>query len=272
MSSKSTTPQWRQRLDRIDSPVESIRFPELKEVTLDQDEEWCEVVIDGKPRRVRFHDYDKIYRVPGLYEKLFYDRLECNSPERVVGLLEDVISDVDDDIEQMRVLDVGAGNGIVGEELASCGADKLFGIDIIPEAKDAALRDRPDVYDGYMVADLTDFPEQLEERLRRDDLNCLTTVAALGYGDIPPRAFIKALDMISTPGWLAFNIKEDFIAERDNSGFCKLIRQLSKSEVIQIQAYRRYRHRLSLSGEPLHYVGMVARKLRDVPDRYLQIQ
>ena len=35
-------------------------------------------------------------------------------------------------------------------------------------------------------------------------------------------------------------------------------------EIIQIQAYRRFRHRLSSSGQPPYYVAVVARKLRDV--------
>ena len=37
--------------------------------------------------RLRFHDYGSIYERPGLYEYLFYDLLECRSPERGVGLL-----------------------------------------------------------------------------------------------------------------------------------------------------------------------------------------
>jgi hypothetical protein len=42
-----------------------IRFPDSNE-TADQDEEFCEVVLDGEVRRIRFHDYDEIFDVPGL--------------------------------------------------------------------------------------------------------------------------------------------------------------------------------------------------------------
>ena len=59
---------------------------------------------------------------------------------------------------KLRVLDVGAGNGMVGEELDRMGARHIVGVDIIPEAKEAAERDRPGVYDDYFVVDLTDVP------------------------------------------------------------------------------------------------------------------
>ncbi len=260
---------WRQSLDRIDSHVEEIRFPEVDEARVSQDRETCEVVVDGKRLRVRFHDYDEVFRIPGLYEKLFYEELECCSPSRVVGLLEEVLEDDDEATDGLAVLDVGAGNGMVGEEFEVRGVRKIVGVDIIEEAKEAALRDRPEVYDDYHVTDLTDLPEPLEERLREENLNCLSTVAALGFGDIPAEAFLKALDVIETPGWIAFNIKEDFLREADTTGFCELIRALAREEIIQIQAYRRYRHRVSITGEPLYYVAMVAKKLRDVSDHLM---
>ena len=93
-----------------------IRFPK-PDLDLDQDEEFCEVKIDGTWERIRFHDYDKIYSLPGLYEALFYRKLKCCSPSRVVGLLDDVMSDFPQDPTDLRVLDVGAGNGMVGQEL-----------------------------------------------------------------------------------------------------------------------------------------------------------
>jgi len=57
----------------------------------DQDAEWCEVELPEGRFRVRFHDYAAIYAVPGLYERLFYDELDCSSPRTVRGLLEDVM-------------------------------------------------------------------------------------------------------------------------------------------------------------------------------------
>lgn len=259
-------PRWLDRFSDLDCRVEEIRFGPQDSYVPTQDREWCEVVVDGKPRRVRFHDYGEVYKIPGFYETLFYERLKCCSPSRVVELLEDVMSQFGEELSELGVLDVGAGNGMVGDELEARGVDQIVGLDIIPEAREAADRDRPDVYEDYLITDLTDLPESDEELLRSKALNCLSTVAALGFGDIPAAAFAKAMDLIEVPGWLAFNIKEAFLDESDSTGFCKLIHQLSRERIIQIQAYRRYRHRLSIAGEPLYYVAVIAKKLGDLPD------
>jgi SAM-dependent methyltransferase len=254
---------WRNRLRRIACEVEDVRIPNSVE-SVDQDEEWCEITVDGEKREVRFHDYSDVFGIPGLYEELFYCKLECCSPSYVSNLLESVVRENGDHPEGFRVLDVGAGNGMVGEELKNLGVDSVIGIDIIRAAKDATDRDRPEVYDDYLVADLTDLPEDEKQQLLRADVNCLTTVAALGFGDIPPLAFAKSLDLISTPGWLAFNLKEDFIRERDTSGFSRLIRKLNRDGYIQTLCNRRYQHRISTTGKPLYYVAVIARKIKDL--------
>jgi len=254
---------WQNRLEQIDSEVDDIRFIDTIN-GVEQDEERCEIVARGEKRQIRFHDYAAVFRTPGLYEELFYDRLECCSPSYISNLLESVVHESGERLEDFCVLDVGAGNGMMGDELQDLGVRSIIGIDIIPEAKEATNRDRPDVYDDYRVTDLTDLPEVQEERLRRADANCLTTVAALGFGDIPPLAFAKALDLIATPGWLAFNLKESFLREQDESGFSKLIRRLNRDGFIQTLCYRRYQHRISISGEPLFYVAVIAKKLKDL--------
>ncbi len=263
------TPRWRSRIEGVDCPVDGIRMPKMDAYCPTQDREWCEVIIDGHARRMRFHDYAELYKIPTLYEELFYGKLKCCSPDRVVGLLEDVMTDFAQDPSNLCVLDLGAGNGMVGDELVARGVRRLVGIDISQEARDATDRDRPGLYEDYLVTDLTNVPENEEELLRARKFDCLCCVAALGFGDIPAKAFAKALDLIETQGWLAFNIKESFLSERDDSGFAELIRELGRREIIQIQAYRRYQHRLSVTGEPLYYVAVIARKLCDLPDDIL---
>lgn len=270
MSTLASHEIWHKRLRKIDNRVKEIYIPEVIETETDQDEEWCEVVADNKTRRIRFHDYDQVFQIPGLYEKLFYDTLECCSPSYVVNLLESVADEWESDLKSFKVLDVGAGNGMVGDELRHHGVRKVVGIDIIKEAKQATLRDRPGVYDDYCISDLTALSKNDENKLREHKLNCMTTVAALGYGDIPPLAFLQALDLISTPAWLAFNIKEDFLHERDQSGFSRLIRQLIQEDHILPLCYRRYRHRLSIAGDPLFYVAMIAKKTKPVPSELFE--
>lgn len=245
-------------------------LPDLEgDQQLDQDEEWCEALVDGQRLRVRFHDYHLIYEIPGLYERIFYDVLECSSPGVIRTLLSRVLAEQGMDPADLRVLDVGAGNGMVGEEIRALGAGTIHGIDIIEEASAAAVRDRPAVYDDYLVADLTDLTREQREALVADDLNTMTTVAALGFGDMPPEAFAVAFNLISTPGLLVFTIKEDFVAADDSSGFNRLIQRMFAEQVIVPLAEEHYRHRLSVRGEPLHYVAFVARKMSDIPDAWL---
>jgi SAM-dependent methyltransferase len=232
---------------------------------LAQDEEWYELSVDGETRRVLFHDYAQTYSVPGVYERLFYDELKCVSPSTVCGLLEEHVASEGRDPAELRVLDVGAGNGMVGEQLAEMGAEQIVGVDIIEEAAEAAERDRPGVYDDYLVVDLSDLPDAEREQLRSRDLNCLTSVAALGFGDIPPAAFAEAYNLVEEGGPVGFSIKEEMLSGEDSSGFSRLIDEAIGDGALEIKVERRYRHRLALNGEPLYYVAMVAEKARDLP-------
>ena len=46
----------------------------------------------------------------------------------------------------------------------------------------------------------------------------------------------------------------------------ELIDEMNKRGIIHVYAYRRYRHRLDVNGEPIQYVAIIARKEKDVPD------
>jgi predicted TPR repeat methyltransferase len=242
-----------------------VRLPRDTASDFDQDQEWCELVIDGKPRRIRFHDYHEIYSIPGLYEHLFYELLKCDSPRAVVDALGHELDALGRGAETLRVLEVGAGNGMVGAELDELGVPTIVGVDIIEEAAAAAERDRPGIYDQYLVLDLTAIPEDVHENLRRRGFNCLVTVAALGFGDIPPDAFANAYNLVEPGGLIAFNIKEDFLTDGDGSGFSRLIKQGLADGALEIKAQERYVHRLSVAGDPLHYMAIIAAKRDDLP-------
>ena len=96
------------------------------------------------------------------------------------------------------------------------------------------------------------------------------TVAALGFGDIPPAAFVEAFNIIQKQGWVAFNIKDTFFRNSDETGFSRLIRELMFSDFLDIYHVERYRHRLSIEGEPLYYFAMAGRKNEDVPGSFLE--
>ncbi|MDX8150523.1 methyltransferase domain-containing protein [Patulibacter brassicae] len=240
----------------------TLRLPrtEARRAELDQDEEWCELLRPDGVERIRFHDYDRIFEIPGLYERLFYDELECCSPTVVREMLEHGIRGEGADPTSLSVLDLGAGNGMVGEELRDLGVAEIVGVDILPEARMATERDRPGVYADYRVCDLTDPPAADDDALRALAPDCLTTVAALGFGDIPPEAFATAFDYLAEDGWVALTIRDDFVTDEDPSGFARLLRRLDAEGALEVSAERRYQHRLAVSGEPLHYHAYVARK------------
>ncbi len=234
-----------------------IRFPKR---SLSQDEEWCEVKFDGGWRKIRFHDYHEVYEIPGLYETIFYRTLRCNSPNRVAGLLDEVLTERGIDAQKLRVLDLGAGNGMSGEALQNLGIRKIVAIDLLEEAMSAALRDRPWVYDHYVVADLTKLSAQDEMHLREYRFNALCTIAALGFGDIPTQAFLNAFNLLEDGGMVAFNIKEDFLKRSTGNAFARLIDQMMQDEILEVDLLKRYQHRLSTGGHPLYYAGLVGFK------------
>ena len=247
----------------LDLPRHHIEFPPPVD-DLDQDEAYfflANAAANGAGReKVRFHDYDAIYRHKGLYEQLFYDRLKCQSPRKVADVLGQAVRNSHGQPSELRVLDLGAGNGMAGEALASFGISRLVGVDIIEQAKTATQRDRPGLYDHYYVADFCALDDNGYAELETWSFNCMVSVAALGFGDIPPKAVATAMSLLEDDGWIAFNIKDTFLDASDTSGFSTMVRELIFSEYLDLYHLERYQHRLSIHGKPLNYFAIVGRK------------
>jgi len=246
-----------------------IQFPKSGSPSLSQDEAYFYLQGSGGQRKIRFHDYAEIYQVQGLYEQVFYDRLKCTSPCKVTSILESSVIQSQDNFSELRVLDLGAGNGMMGEELKKHGVSRLIGVDIISEAYEATVRDRPGLYDAYYVDDFSELDEEKREEIASWQCDCMVTVAALGFGDIPTKAFIEAFNIIKNEGWVAFNIKETFLDNSDETGFSIMIRELIFSEYLDVYHIERYRHRLSIEGEPLFYFAIAGRKNADVSSEFI---
>lgn len=255
---------------RMPARRHNIRFPAADTNGLSQDEAHFTLIdSSGVQTAVRFHDYDAIYARPGLYEQLFYDRLKCQSPEKVVAILRHAMAGEPWLFNELRVLDLGAGNGMVGEELQKFGVARLIGVDISAPAAMAVGRDRPGVYDDYHEIDMSSMSAAQKDHLGSWRFNCLVSMAALGFGDIPVRVFGEALNLIDDGGWVAFNIKETFLDDRDTSGFSVFIKTLILSEYLHIYHMERYRHRFSIDGHPLYYFGVACRKASAIPQEML---
>jgi predicted TPR repeat methyltransferase len=191
--------------------------------------------------------------------------LDCDSPRVVCSLLREQLDEAGVDPSTLTALDFGAGNGMVAEVLDEFGIGAIVGVDLLEEARDAALRDRPGLYDSYFQLDLTDLSGADRSALRHQRFNALSCVAALGFGDVPPVAFAEALNFVSDGGWIAFNVRDRFFEETDPTGFGGFLRRLFGEGVLEERARVRYAHRNSVDGEPLHYLAVIACKRSDVP-------
>jgi len=229
---------------------------------LDQDEEFF--ILKGEnDRKIQFHDYRSIYRIPGLYEEVFHNHLKCRSPKVIAELLYENVVRSGESFQELKILDFGAGNGLVGNELKQFGAKEIVGVDIIPEARKAALRDRKGIYRDYLVCDLADCDESELTKLREYNFNAFVSVAALGFGHIPPKGFINAFNLVEKNGWVAINLRDRFLSKSDDSGYSDMLEFL-KDRHIKVLDTKTYQHRLSLTGEPIYYAAIVGKKLCDI--------
>lgn len=175
-------------------------------------EEWIEYGAPEDRRRVAFHDYAAIYRVPGLYERVFYDELGMGSAEVVVGLYAEALRETGRVPGCERVLDFGAGSGIGGALLRqAAGAGAVVGLDLEPEARNAAERDRPGVYDDFLVADLAADPACLDD-LAAQNFTAVVAISAIGAGHIPLELLADTTERLLPPGGLlAFAVAEELL-------------------------------------------------------------
>lgn len=236
--------------------------------SIEQDEEWIVVRTDSGWRKIRLHDYHEVFAVPGLYEKWVYRALKCKSPQRIADLLARVLLREGVDAGSLTLLDLGAGNGCVADELRRIGLQHFVGVDLIPEAEAAAHRDRPDLYTDYAVCDLTDPDPAAQNILDRHTFNAMACVAALGFGDIPPAAFIAAFNRVIDGGWIAFNIKTTFLEDTRPGSFAEFIASMLRDGTLEVLEQETYVHRLNPAGEELVYDAIIGRKRRPVPTKH----
>jgi predicted TPR repeat methyltransferase len=247
----------------------NIRFPSSTPHRLGQDEAYFLLTEHDETKRVRFHSYHDLYEREGLYEQLFYEKLRCRSPHKLAEILKATVSNASERVSELRVLDLGAGNGVMGEVLGHLGLARVVGVDILDAARAACERDRPGAYDAYYVTDLTALSNEMHIELVDWQFSCMTCVAALGFGDIPPAAFAEGFNLIQSNGWIAFNIKETFLQDADRTGFSFLVKNMLFNEIFEVHHLERYCHRLSMDGAPLFYYALVGRKQSDISPKML---
>ena len=226
----------------------------------EQVEESLSVIYeDGTRDRMLLHEYDRVYRVQGLYEEVVQRRLECASPRVLADALIENAQESGVAPSELRVFDLGAGNGVVGEELAARGVGVLVGSDNIPEARDAADRDRPDLYQEYLVGDIADLPDAAKV-VQDLGLNALVAAGALGLGHISAATFARFWENFPSGAFFAVTVKESLTAP-GTSDFGDYLAELEADDRWgRVVLRERFRHRLTMAGESLHYLAIVARK------------
>jgi hypothetical protein len=226
-----------------------------------QDEETFVVRrADGSEERIRLHDYDRVYAIPGLYEEVVQQQLECGSPATIVTKLAEAIAADGRDAGDIRVLDVGAGNGVIGETLRDAGFRVPVASDALVEARDAAERDRPGLYAEYVIDDGTvEAFGKIAGAIRRHELNALTCAAALGPGHIPLERLVGVWGLMPAGSYIALTASSALVAEW--GGAQQALNAVSGDDVpTEVLVAEPFRHRLLMRGGSVDYDVIVGRK------------
>lgn len=220
------------------------------------DGEYLGLRLDGVNTEevVHLHDYPRLYAVSGLYEHVVQDLLGCRSPHVAAAGLARAVRRQGLAPERVRVLDVGAGTGMVGELLRERSFAEVIGLDALKEARAACLRDRPGVYRDYLVGDLADPSTELSARLRGHRPGALIAAGAFGGTHAPPRALSNALALLPHGAPVVFTIDQRWLATDDPAGF----RRVLESGELSVLERTSFQHRLSTTGAPIDYELIVA--------------
>jgi SAM-dependent methyltransferase len=157
------------------------------------------------------------------------------------------------------VLDLGAGNGIGGEALRDAGAGYVVGLDLEPVAREATERDRPGVYEDYLIGDLGPGRRRSSTTLRAHRLTALVAVAAIGVGHVEPATLRRALDLLEPGGTFAFAVTPALLPGSDDPagrapGTPQFLAELFDRDADELGT-RSYVHRRQADGTPHDAVG-----------------
>ncbi len=207
---------------------------------------------------VHLHDYERLYAVPGLYEHVIQELLQCRSPQVAVDALAHALARLGIAPADVVLLDLGAGTGIVGELATVAGVSRVIGLDALEAARTACLRDRPGIYCDYLVGDLADPASDLLARLRRNRPTALISAGAMGGTHAPPAVLATALNLLPTAAPVVFTIDERWMKTDAPDGYGTVFSQLIESGELRLLDRTCFQHRLSTAGTPIQYELVVA--------------
>lgn len=236
-----------------------VRLETVEDV--DQYSERFAVQHAGGEEMLRVHDYERIYQLPGLYEQVVVDLLQCVSHTVAPALLAHTVEEAGSSMAALNILDFGAGIGLVGAELKERGASRIIGLDIVPSARAAAQRDHPGVYDDYLIEDICNLSPPAKQQLRDTKINCLVCVSALGLRQhVSADIFRCAFAAVPIGSWVAFNLNTTFLEPGDETGYAALLDTLSNQQCLNILDQHAYQHRILMDGTPVPCTAFIGRK------------
>lgn len=248
-----------------------VRLYNIRPANDDQDctqsEEVFLASIGGSPQAISMHDYKTMYGVPKLYDAMIYGMLKCRTPYELASVFKSILFTNAVDPNTLRMLEIGAGSGAFAEALRrEMPVGRIVGLDIIEAARTAAHRDRPNVYDDYIVADLCIPSKQALEAIDRLAPNCVGVASATGWGNhIPVRGFEQAFSFLSPGGWFIFHVKPN-----DPDPECVALvewieKKLSAGEIVNNQRGKLF-HRLSVAKKEIYYDYIIGQKAAHAND------
>ena len=169
----------------------------------------------------------------------------------------------------LNILDVAAGNGVVGEELRKQLADKpgirrLIGTDLLESARSAALRDRPDVYDDYVAADLT--RPQESGLPSSSDVVLICAALGPGDGDLPLEAVDGAIVLLREGGLLTFTVNAGNKSAGGPPRWQSFMASINENKgshwgSLEEVARQTFKHRKNVQGKWIEYMMLIYKKL-----------
>jgi len=169
---------------------------------------------DGSAQRTTgLHDYAALYAVPGLYEAVYVVHLGSGSPALLAAALGEVLPP--QARAGRRVLDAGAGTGLVGEHLVAAGFAPVWAVDLEPASAAAVLRDRPACHRDARALDLLSLADEDRAWLADVAPDVVTVSGAVGFGHLPAAAFLLLVDLLPPGGLLAVTVAPDLATSPD---------------------------------------------------------
>ena len=95
--------------------------------------------------------------------------------------------------DEIKIVDVGEGTGLIGMELHKLGYPDLYGLDISPEMLNEAKK--KNVYKSFICSSLSDKSIPEDDKAKYD---ALVSGGTLEKGHLRPHAFDKMLAMVKT--------------------------------------------------------------------------